>query len=62
MERNKADIELTKAQIEVRQAENELTVARRELSLLWNEPAPKFATVRAEIEDLPPRQTLDELR
>ncbi|MDH1181252.1 TolC family protein [Achromobacter mucicolens] len=62
LERNKADIELTKAQIEVRQAENELTVARRELSLLWNDPAPKFTAVRADIEDLPPRQSLDELR
>ncbi|CAB3818435.1 Cobalt-zinc-cadmium resistance protein CzcC [Achromobacter piechaudii] len=62
LERNRADIELTKAQLEVRQAENDLNVARRELSLLWGDPIPKFDLVRANIDDLPPRRTLDELR
>lgn len=61
LERDRADVEMTNARMEVRKAESELIEAKLALALLLGEANPNFDAVKANIEDLPPRPTLDDL-
>lgn len=62
LEKTRAEVELSNAGLAEQAALNTLGNARRALALNWGESQPDFNHVRASLEDLPPRPTLDELR
>ncbi|MDF8364550.1 TolC family protein [Achromobacter anxifer] len=62
LEGSKAQVALANARIEARAAEAALLDARRELGLLWGEAEPAFASVGGDLNALPERAPIDELR
>ncbi|MGB3435023.1 TolC family protein [Achromobacter sp.] len=62
LEGSKAQVALANARIEARGAEAALQGARRKLGLLWGEAEPGFASVGGDLQALPERAPIDELR
>lgn len=62
LEGSKAQVALANARIEARAAEAALLDARRKLGLLWGEAEPAFASVGGDLNALPQRAPIDELR
>ncbi len=62
LEGSKAQVALASARIEAREAQAALLGARRKLALLWGEAEPAFASVGGNLDTLPERASLDELR
>ncbi len=62
LEGSKAQVALANARIEARAAEAALLDARRKLGLLWGEAEPAFASVGGDLNALPQRAPMDELR
>lgn len=62
IERTRADVEVSNARLAQKTALMTLESARRTLVLSWGESAPGFESVAADLDSLPARPSLDELR
>lgn len=62
LEGSKAQVALANSRIEARVAEAALLGARRKLGLLWGDAEPGFASVGGDLNALPERASIDELR
>ncbi|MCV6802981.1 TolC family protein, partial [Achromobacter ruhlandii] len=62
LESSKARVELANSRIEARAADSALDAARRKLGQLWGAPEADFARVSADLQALPRRDAIDDLR
>ncbi len=62
LESSKARVQLANSRIEARAADAALTTARRKLGQLWGAPEPDFTQVGADLQALPQRGAIDDLR
>ncbi|MGE8657544.1 MAG: TolC family protein [Achromobacter sp.] len=62
LESSKARVELANSRIEARAADSALDAARRKLGQLWGAPEADFARVSADLQTLPRRDAIDDLR
>lgn len=62
LESSKARVQLANSRIEARAADAALTAARRKLGQLWGAPEPDFVQVGADLQALPQRGAIDDLR
>ncbi|WP_287820209.1 TolC family protein [Achromobacter sp.] len=62
LESSKARVELANARIDARAADATLDAARRKLGQLWGASAPDFARVGTDLQALPRREAIDDLR
>lgn len=62
LEESKAKVELANAELEANEASNELQLARQRLSSLWGNASPAFTKASGELDALPVRPALDDLR
>ncbi|WP_025139869.1 TolC family protein [Achromobacter sp. DH1f] len=62
LESSKARVQLANSRIEARAADAALATARRTLGQLWGAPEPDFSQVGADLQALPQRGAIDDLR